>query len=62
MAGIDEVAMEVGKCSNSRHTGKYYFGVYKIGLETWMDLEITILSEVSQTEKDKCMILLICGI
>ena len=30
---------------------------------TWMDLEITILSEVSQTEKDKYhMILLICGI
>ena len=30
---------------------------------TWMDLEIVILSEVSQTGKDKyCMILLICGI
>ena len=30
---------------------------------TWMDLEIIILSEVSQTEKDKYhMILLICGI
>ena len=29
----------------------------------WMDLEIVILSEVSQTEKDKyCMISLICGI
>ena len=28
---------------------------------TWMDLEIIVLSEVSQTEKDKCMILLICG-
>ena len=27
----------------------------------WMDLEIIILSEVSQTEKDK-YILLICGI
>ena len=28
---------------------------------TWMDLEIIILSEVSQTEKDKYhMILLIC--
>ena len=24
---------------------------------TWMDLEITILSEVSQTEKDKCHII-----
>ena len=30
---------------------------------TWMDLEIVILSEVSQTEKDKYhMISLICGI
>ena len=30
---------------------------------TWMDLEIIILSEVSQTEKDKDhMISLICGI
>ena len=29
---------------------------------TWMDLEIVILSEVSQTKKDKYMILLICGI
>ena len=30
---------------------------------TWVDLEIIILSEVSQTEKDKyCMISLICGI
>ena len=30
---------------------------------TWIDLEITILSEVSQKEKDKYhMILLTCGI
>ena len=29
---------------------------------TWMDPEIIILSEGSQTEKDKYMILLICGI
>ena len=30
---------------------------------TWIDLEIIILSEVSQKEKDKCcMISLICGI
>ena len=29
----------------------------------WMDLEGIMLSEISQTEKDKyCMILLICGI
>ena len=29
---------------------------------TWMNLKITILSEVSQTEKDIYMILHICGI
>ena len=30
---------------------------------TWMDLEIVILSEVSQKEKNKCCITsLICGI
>ena len=29
---------------------------------TWMELEIVILSEVSQTEKDKYHIPLICGI
>ena len=28
---------------------------------TWMDLEIIILSEVSQKEKDKYHISLICG-
>ena len=30
--------------------------------ETWMDLEITILSAVSQTVRDKHMISLTCGI
>ena len=30
---------------------------------TWMNLEIIMLSEISQTQKDKyCMISLICGI
>ena len=30
---------------------------------TWMDLDMIILSEVSQTKKDRChMISLICGI
>ena len=28
----------------------------------WIDLEIIILTEVSQTEKDKYIIQLICGI
>ena len=29
---------------------------------TWMDLEMIILSEVSQREKDKHMVSLVCGI
>ena len=45
----------------------YYSGVKKNEIlpfsATWMDLEMIIRSEVSQTEKDKyCMISLICGI
>ena len=28
---------------------------------TWMDLEIVILSKVSQTQKDKYHVSLICG-
>ena len=49
------------------YTMKYYPAIKRkeIGsfVETWMDLEIVILSEVSQTQKDRYhMILLICGI
>ena len=48
------------------YTMQYYLSIkkYKIMLSvTWMDLENITLSEVSQTEKDKChMILLIHGI
>ena len=41
-------------CTNTKHSQK---------ASTWMDLEIIMLSEVSQTEKDKYhMISLICGI
>ena len=48
-------------------TLKYYSAIKKneiiLFASTWMDLEIVILSEVSQTEKDKyCMTSLICGI
>ena len=39
------------------HTMEYYSAIKKNGImpfaATWMDLEIIILSEVSQTEKDK---------
>ena len=31
-------------------------------ITTWMDLEITILSEISEMEKDKYMISLIHGV
>ena len=46
---------------------KYYSPIKKNEImpfaATWMDLEIVILSEISQTQKDKYhMISLICGI
>ena len=48
------------------YTMEYYLAMKKNEImpfaATWMDLEIVILSEVSQTEKDKYMISLICGI
>ena len=49
------------------YTMKYYSAIKKNEImpfsATWMDLEIVILSEISQTEKDKyCIISLICGI
>ena len=49
------------------YTMEYYSAIKKNKLmpfaATWMDLEIFILSEVSQTQKDKYhMIALICGI
>ena len=49
------------------HTMEYYSAIKKSEImpfaTTWMDLEIIILSEVSQTEKDKYhMISLIRGI
>ena len=49
------------------HTMKYYSAIKKNKImpsaATWMDLEVIILSEVSQKEKDKHhMISLMCGI
>ena len=48
------------------YTMEYYSAIKKNEIipfaVTWMDLEIIILSDVSQTEKDKYMISLICGI
>ena len=48
-------------------TVEYYSAIKKNKImpfaATWIDLEIVILSEVSQTEKDKYKIMsLICGI
>ena len=49
------------------YTMEYYSAIKKNEImpfaTTWMDLEIIILSEVSQKEKEKCyMVSLICGI
>ena len=49
------------------YTVEYYSAIKKNeimpSVATWMDLEIITLNEVSQTEKDKCnMVLPICGI
>ena len=49
------------------HTTEYYSAMKKNEIlpfvTTWMDLEGIILSEISQTERDKyCMISLICAI
>ena len=49
------------------YTMEYYSAIKKNEImpftATWMDLEIIILYEISQTEKNKYhMILLICGI
>ena len=46
---------------------EYYSAIKENGImpfaATWMDLEMIMLREVSQKEKDKChMISLICGI
>ena len=47
------------------HTVEYYSAIKNEILPvtaTWMDVDIIILSEVSQEEKDKYMISLICEI
>ena len=49
------------------YTMEYYLAIKRneIGsfVETWMDLETVIQTEVSQKEKDKChMISFVCGI
>ena len=45
---------------------EYYSAIKKNEImpfaSAWVDLEIAILSEVSQAQKDKHMISLICGI
>ena len=48
------------------YTMEYYSNIKRNDImpfaATWMDLDIVILSEVSQTEKYKYMVSLICGI
>ena len=55
------------KLSGEIHIMEYYSGIQKKEIlpfvTTWMGLEGIMLSEISQTEKDKCcMTSLICGI
>ena len=50
-----------------KYTMEYYSAIKKNGImpctATWMDLEIVMLSEISQTEKEKhLMTSLTCGI
>ena len=48
------------------HIVEYYLNIKKIEIlpaTTWINLEGIMLSEISQTEKDKyCLFSLICGI
>ena len=48
------------------YTTEYYSAIKKSEImpfaATWMDLDIVVLSEVSQTQKDKYHMSLICGI
>ena len=48
------------------HTMEYYLAIKMNTImsfaTTWMDLEMVILSVVSQTEKDKYKVLFICAI
>lgn len=47
-------------------TTEYYSAIKKELLPfgiTWMDLEVIVLSEITQAEKDQyCMVSLICGL
>ena len=45
------------------YTMEHYAATKKMKMTAWMDLEITVLSEISQSEKDKYrMISVKCGI
>ena len=64
---IDEWIKKMWCIHTHTHTLEYYSAIKKNEImpfaATWMDLEVIILSEVSQKEKDKYhMISLICGI
>ena len=61
--------MEATKCppNNKENVVYVYSGILKKEIlpfeTTWMKLEDIMLSEISQTQKDKyCMISLMCGI
>ena len=61
--------MSINRGMDKEDVVRIYNGIYSVIKKneimpfatTWMDLEIIILGEVSQREKDKYLILLICG-
>ena len=67
MGQMMDCVVGMSKSEKSKLSVEYYSAIKKNKImpfsATWMQLEIRILSEVSQKEKDKyCMISLICRI
>ena len=62
---IDDSITKMWNTCTHTHTEEYYSAVRNEILPfmtTWMECEGIMLNEISQTEKDKYCILLICGL
>ena len=70
LATVNSAAMNIGVYVSLRIMVYLYNGILPTHKKneimpfaaTWMDLEIIILSEVSQTEKDRYRMIFVCGI